>query len=48
MKTEDLEAVSDGGLSEELEDVSEDEELECFKDSFSKLSSSNGGLLKIL
>ena len=33
MKTEDLEAVSDGGLSEELEDVSEDEELECFKDS---------------
>ena len=27
VKTEDLEAVSDGGLSEELEDVSEDEEL---------------------
>merc|ERR1712192_11521 len=26
VKTEDLEAVSDGGLSEELEDVSEDEE----------------------
>ena len=33
MKTEDLEAVSDGVLSEELEDVSEDEELECFKKS---------------
>merc|ERR1711936_858917 len=31
VKTEDLEAVSDGGLSEELEDVSEDEEFRVFQ-----------------
>jgi len=31
VKAEDLEAVSDGGLSEELEDVSEDEEFRVFQ-----------------
>ena len=31
VKTEDLEAVSDGGLSEDLEDVSEDEEFRVFQ-----------------
>ena len=34
VKTEDLEAVSDGGLSEDLEDVSEDEEFRVFQVSF--------------
>merc|ERR1719430_2323244 len=33
VKTEDLEAVSDGGLSEELEDVSEDEDMDEVSDS---------------
>merc|ERR1712233_290283 len=33
VKTEDLEAVSDGVLSEELEDVSEDEDMEEVSDS---------------
>jgi len=40
VKTEELEAVSDGGLSEELEDVTEDEDVDGVSDSDSDNKSS--------